>query len=227
MQWAVGKSQFEWLAQNKHRQSLFNSYMSSRRHGKPSWFDVYPVERLTNDAVDHQEAVFLVDVGGNQGHDLVKFQDKHAEVPGRLVLQDLPKVVSRCPGGRIEGMRYSFLDPQPIKGARAYYFRAIFHDWPDHICRKILVNTISAMDPEYSRIIISDFVLPDTNAPLLQSSLDIQMMSIGSGVERSERQWRELLDEAGLEITGIWNSNPGMESVIEAVPKRSQRCSSP
>ena len=53
------------------------------------------------------------------------------------------------------------------------------------------------------------------------------MMSIGSGVERSERQWRELLDEAGLEITGIWNSNPGMESVIEAVPKQSQRCSSP
>ncbi|GKZ34970.1 hypothetical protein AbraIFM66950_005409 [Aspergillus brasiliensis] len=223
MQWAVGKSQFEWLAQHKHRQALFNSYMSSRRHGKPTWFDVYPVERLTNDAMDHQEGVFLVDVGGNQGHDLVKFHDKYPEVPGRLVLQDLPKVVSRCPGGKVEGMGYSFLDPQPIKGARAYYFRAIFHDWPDHICRKILVNTITAMDPEYSRIIIVDFVLPDTNAPLLQSSLDIQMMSIGSGVERSERQWRELLDEAGLEITGIWNSNPGMESVIEAVPKQSQR----
>ncbi|GKZ17726.1 hypothetical protein AbraIFM66951_010868 [Aspergillus brasiliensis] len=223
MQWAVGKSQFEWLAQHKHRQALFNSYMSSRRHGKPTWFDVYPVERLTNDAMDYQEGVFLVDVGGNQGHDLVKFHDKYPEVPGRLVLQDLPKVVSRSPGGKVEGMGYSFLDPQPIKGARAYYFRAIFHDWPDHICRKILVNTISAMDPEYSRIIIVDFVLPDTNAPLLQSSLDIQMMSIGSGVERSERQWRELLDEAGLEITGIWNSNPGMESVIEAVPKQSQR----
>lgn len=124
MQWAVGKSQFEWLAQNKHRQSLFNSYMSSRRHGKPSWFDVYPVERLTNDAVDHQEAVFLVDVGGNQGHDLVKFQDTHPGVPGRLVLQDLPKVVSRCPGGRIEGMGYSFLDPQPIKGMQ--YFSRTF-----------------------------------------------------------------------------------------------------
>ncbi|GKZ78280.1 hypothetical protein AnigIFM56816_001836 [Aspergillus niger] len=227
MQWAVGKSQFEWLAQHKHRQALFNSYMSSRRHGKPTWFDVYPVERLTNDAMDHREAAFLVDVGGNQGHDLVKFHDRHPEVPGRLILQDLPKVVSRCPGGRVEGMGYSFLDPQPIKGARAYYFRAIFHDWPDHICRKILVNTISAMDPEYSRIIIVDFVLPDTNAPLLQSLLDIQMMSIGSGVERSERQWRELLDEVGLEITGIWNNNPGMESVIEAVPKQEQRCSSP
>ncbi|RAK96778.1 O-methyltransferase [Aspergillus ibericus CBS 121593] len=219
MQWAVGQSQFEWLAQSKHRQGLFNSYMSSRRHGKPSWFDVYPVERLTSGVMDHPEAVFLVDVGGNQGHDLVKFHDKHPEVPGRLILQDLPKVVSRCPGEGIQGMGYSFLDPQPIKGARAYYFRAIFHDWPDHICRKILVNTISAMDPGYSRIIISDFVLPDTDAQLLQASLDIQMMSIGSGVERSERQWRELLDEAGLEITGIWKGNPGMESVIEAVRK--------
>ncbi|PYH91832.1 S-adenosyl-L-methionine-dependent methyltransferase [Aspergillus ellipticus CBS 707.79] len=217
MQWAVGQSQFEWLAQHKHRQALFNSYMSSRRHGKPSWFDIYPIERLTTDARDHSEAVFLVDVGGNQGHDLVKFHDKHPDVPGQLILQDLPKVVARSPGEGIQGMGYSFLDPQPVKGARTYYFRAIFHDWPDHICRKILVNTVSAMDPEYSRIIISDFVLPDTHVPLLQASLDIQMMSIGSGVERSERQWREMLDEAGLEVRGIWSGNPGMESVVEAV----------
>ncbi|PWY74331.1 S-adenosyl-L-methionine-dependent methyltransferase [Aspergillus heteromorphus CBS 117.55] len=226
MQWAVGQSQFEWLAAHKPRQALFNSYMASRRHGKPAWFDVYPVERLTDGVREHPEAVFLVDVGGNQGHDLVRFHDSFPDVKGQLVLQDLPKVVNKAPvgdgdGGRIVSMGYSFLDPQPVKGARAYYFRAIFHDWPDHICRKILVNTVSAMDPTYSRIIISDFVLPDTDVPLFQASLDIQMMSIGSGVERSERQWREMLDEAGLEITGIWCDNPGMESVIEAVRRGS------
>lgn len=74
------------------------------------------------------------------------------------------------------------------------------------------------MDSQYSRILIVDFVLPDTNAPLMQSSLDIQMMSIGAGVERSELQWRDLLGRAGLMINGIWNTSPGMESVIEAVP---------
>lgn len=74
------------------------------------------------------------------------------------------------------------------------------------------------MDSQYSRILIVDFVLPDTDAPLMQSSLDIQMMSIGAGVERSEMQWRELLSQAGLAINGIWNTSPGMESVIEAVP---------
>lgn len=74
------------------------------------------------------------------------------------------------------------------------------------------------MDPAYSRIIIVDFVLANVDTPLIQSSMDIQMMSIGSGVERSERQWSELLRGAGFEIQGIWNFSPGMESVIEAAP---------
>ncbi|GMG41690.1 unnamed protein product [Aspergillus oryzae var. brunneus] len=198
MRWAVGQSQFEWLAQRKHHQALFNSYMSSRRQGKPSWFDVYPVERLTHGALEHDDAVFLVDVGGNQGHDLIRFREKFPDVTGRLVLQDLPKVIASAPAG------------EQVEAMAAYYFRAIFHDWPDYICHKILVNTISAMNAEYSRILIADFVLPDTGAALLQASIDIQMMSIGSGMERSERQWRELLGAAGLEITGIWSGSPGL-----------------
>lgn len=248
MRWATGQSQFEWLAQRRHQQVLFNSYMSSRRQGKPSWFDVYPVERLTAAASLDQEDVFVVDVGGNQGHDLVRFRGRYPDIPGRLVLQDLPAVVAGLECEGVEAMGYSFLDPQPVKGksdthftsiyteflsssitvqkfltrilirlgARTYYFRAIFHDWPDEVCLKILRNTISAMDPAKSRILIVDFVLPDTETPLMQASLDIQMMSIGAGVERSKRQWTELLCAAGLEIWGFWSAGPGTESVIEA-----------
>ncbi|CAG8054166.1 unnamed protein product [Penicillium salamii] len=218
MQWAVGQSQFEWLAKKKRHQALFNSYMSSRREGKPNWFDVYPLERLIDGASSHPEAVFLVDIGGNQGHDLGRFVSGYRSKPGRLILQDLPKIVSTVDRTGIETMGYSFLDPQPVKNARAYYFRAIFHDWPDHICQKILLNTAAAMDPTYSRIIIVDFVLPDTNAGRMQSAMDIQMMSIGAGVERSKRQWTELLASVGLRINGIWNFSPGMESIIEVVP---------
>ncbi|GAD96230.1 O-methyltransferase [Paecilomyces variotii No. 5] len=241
MQWAVGESQFEWLARDQKKQALFDSYMSSRRQGKPSWFETYPVQDLLDGAIQREDAVFIVDVGGNHGHDLQKFNEMFPTVPGRLVLQDLPTVIKSAP--RLEGletMAYSFYDPQPIKGepswnpqnkmlhgkqlipksigARAYTFRAIFHDWPDHICRKILTNTSSAMEPTYSKLIIIDFVLPDTDVPLFQASLDIQMMSIGAGVERSETQWRELLHSAGFEIVRICRKNPGMEAVIEAVP---------
>jgi hypothetical protein len=164
--------------------------------------------------------VFPVDIGGNQGHDLTLFRQSYSHLPGKLVLQDLPNVVEGMCGNEsgIEVMGYSFFDPQPISRARVYYFRAILHDWPDHICRQILCNTVSAMVPDYSRILIVDFVLPDTNIPLFQASLDIQMMSIGAGAERSERQWRDLLESMGLQITGIWTQSRGMESVIEAVP---------
>ncbi|PYI34212.1 S-adenosyl-L-methionine-dependent methyltransferase [Aspergillus indologenus CBS 114.80] len=224
MKWAVGASQFEWLAQHKPRQQRFNAYMASRRAGKPEWFDIYPVPRLTDPALpalhDDPEAVLIVDVGGNQGHDLLAFQARFPDLPGRRVLQDLPKVVNWEVGHGVEAMGCSFLEEQVVKAARTYYFRAIFHDWPDATCHRILQNTVAAMDPAHSRVLIVDMVLPDTEVPLLQASLDIQMMSIGAGVERSERQWRELLGAAGLEVTGIWNTNPGMESVIEAVVRQ-------
>ncbi|OJJ96619.1 hypothetical protein ASPACDRAFT_1890997 [Aspergillus aculeatus ATCC 16872] len=227
MKWAVGASQFEWLAAHQPRQQRFNSYMASRRAGKPEWFEIYPVARLTDPSLpplheDDPEAVLIVDVGGNQGHDLLAFQARYADLPGRRVLQDLPKVVKWDVGRGIEAMGCSFLEEQVVKAARTYYFRAIFHDWPDATCLRILQNTVAAMDPAHSRVLIVDMVLPDTDVPLLQASLDIQMMSIGAGVERSERQWRDLLGKAGLEVTGIWNTNPGMESVIEAVIKPRQ-----
>lgn len=217
----MGQSQFEWLATHKKQQTLFNSYMASRREGRPPWFHVYPVERLLGHAVPYEDTVFLVDIGGNQGHDLSHFRQKYNHLPGKLVLQDLPGVVDGVSGHEagFEVMGYNFLDPQPIKGARVYYFRAIFHDWPDHICQQILRNTVAAMVSDYSRILIVDFVLPDTEVPLMQASLDIQMMCIGAGMERSEQQWRDLLGSVELEITGIWNQSPGMESVIEAVPR--------
>ncbi|KAJ5532994.1 hypothetical protein N7494_009546 [Penicillium frequentans] len=220
MQWAVGQSQFEWLDSHKDQQTLFNSYMASRRQGRPMWFDFYPVERLMGHSIPCNDTVFLIDIGGNQGHDLSQFRQKYKHLPGRVILQDLPQVLNGVSGDEsgIEVMPYSFIDPQPVKGAAIYYFRSIFHDWSDQICLQILQNTTSAMAPDYSRILIVDFVLPDTDTPLMQASLDIQMMSIGAGVERSETQWRDLLQKAGLNITGIWSQSPGMESVIEAVP---------
>ncbi|KAF7718575.1 Demethylsterigmatocystin 6-O-methyltransferase [Penicillium ucsense] len=224
MRWAVGQSQFEWLATHRDQQARFNSYMASRRQGRPTWFDTYPVSRLLNAKQPLDKSVLIVDIGGNQGYDLAQFRKAYPHLRGRLVLQDLPDVVKQTPCSEpsIEVVSYSFLDKQPVRGARAYYFRAIFHDWPDHICQQILRNTMAAMIPGESRILIVDCVLPDIDTPLLQASLDIQMMSIGAGIERSEGQWRRLLQTVGLEITGIWNHSPGMESVIEAMHIGSQ-----
>ena len=70
------------------------------------------------------------------------------------------------------------------------------------------------MDKEVSRLLICDYVLPNTGSDLHPALLDIMMMSLSSGLERTERQWRTLLDSVGLEIVKIWGSGPG-KSVIE------------
>lgn len=72
------------------------------------------------------------------------------------------------------------------------------------------------MRHNYSKLLISDFVLPARGAALFPASLDLMMMGLHAGMERSETQWRRLLDAEGLKIVKIWQLVPGRESVIEA-----------
>lgn len=72
------------------------------------------------------------------------------------------------------------------------------------------------MKPAYSKLLISEFVLPNTDTGLFPASLDMQMMGLHAGMERSEKQWRALLSSAGLEIVKIWQKVRGGEGVIEA-----------
>lgn len=75
------------------------------------------------------------------------------------------------------------------------------------------------MEPDYSRLIIRDFILPDAGAPLVSCCNDMLMMVLLAGMEREESQWRELLESVGLEIVGFWNVVKGGEGVIEAVKR--------
>lgn len=100
-----------------------------------------------------------------------------------------------------------------------YHLRAILHDWPTKNCQEILSHIAAAMEPKYSRLIIREFILPDTNAPLLGSCNDLLMMVLLAGMERTEKQWTELLNDAGLDVVGFWTTVKGGEGVIEAVKR--------
>jgi hypothetical protein len=66
-----------------------------------------------------------------------------------------------------------------------------------------------------SRLLINEFVLPNTGVTQLPASLDIMMMTMVSGLERTESQWRALLASVGLEVVRIWTVIPEAEAVIE------------
>lgn len=119
---------FVWGVQNPPLGEYFNHHMGGYSYGRPRWMDegFYPVRERLVDGFDDDNAgggrgsVLLVDVGGNHGHDLQAFLRKMPDVPGRLVLQDLPGVVEQVGAaeldGRIERMGHDFFTEQPVKG---------------------------------------------------------------------------------------------------------------
>ena len=79
----------------------------------------------------------------------------------------------------------------------------------------ILTNTAHSMEKGYSRILIDEYVLPNTSAPLRGSAIDFLMMMYTSGMERTMHQWETLLEASGLEIIKFWGEDSGYEQVIE------------
>jgi hypothetical protein len=92
--------------------------MTVQASSKTMWADdgAYPVkERLGNATEDE---VLVVDIGGGAGHDLLGFKERHPELKGRLVLEELPYMIDRVVG-KLDGVElvgHDFYDPQPVKG---------------------------------------------------------------------------------------------------------------
>lgn len=126
---------------------------------------MYPVQsRLVEGLKPNGDASVLVDISGGTGQILQDFRNDVPQYTGRLVLQEIPEVVAAATekgvgaDGRIELQVHDFFTPQPIRGARTYFMRSVLHDWPDEQCRKILAQLKNAMEPGYSKILISDCV---------------------------------------------------------------------
>jgi hypothetical protein len=99
-------------------------------------------------------------------------------------------------------------------GALVYYVRRVFHDWPDDEVRQILVNLAAAMG-EHSRILIVEFIMPEVGATMSNAYMDHTMMTF-AGVERTEKNFANLLDQAGLRLVKTWRA-PGVPvGVVEA-----------
>ncbi|CAD6590643.1 MAG: hypothetical protein ASARMPREDX12_004609 [Alectoria sarmentosa] len=131
---------------------------------------------------------------------------------------DLAQTIEQITAGpAMEHMVHDFFTLQPVKGAHAYYFRSIFHDWPDKQCRAILQQTCTAMAKGFSKILINEMVVPLQGGDLFALQSDINMMSVAAGMERTEKQWHELLNSVGLEIVRIWTKDSDSESIIEAM----------
>jgi hypothetical protein len=163
----------------------------------------------------------IVDVGGGRGGFLAEVLKIHAGSRG--VLYDQPQVVAHpdylTRAGvidRCEIAAGSFFESVP-SGGDLYILKRVIHDWPDDVCLGILRRCRDAV-AKHGRVIVVDAVVPPGNQPHLSKTVDILMMVLLDGRERTESEFRDLFARAGLKLTCVVPT-PSLLSIIEAIPE--------
>ena len=191
---------FEYLAQHPEKERRFAASMAS-------------VSGVQNEAVARAypfgKLRQLVDVGGAHGHLLATILRRHKKLRG--VLYDQTQVVAAAaksgflsaPGlaGRCETRGGSFWDSVPA-GADGYLMKYILHDWTDEQCLRILGHCRDAM-AEDGRVLVVDHVVPKGNGADWSKMMDINMMVLPGGQERTREEFRELFARAGLRLARV------------------------
>jgi ubiquinone/menaquinone biosynthesis C-methylase UbiE len=207
---AYGMPAFEYFSSNPERGAVFDKAMTGH-HGR----EADPML----DAYDFSGFNDLVDVGGGNGSLLISILNRHSHMRG--VLFDLPRVVERARVSienasvreRCRLVGGNFLESVPA-GANAYLLRHVLHDWRDEDAATILRNCRNAMKSD-GKVLVVEIVVPAGNDPSFAKWMDLMMVTYG-GKERSEKQYRQLFAQAGLQLARIVSTNAGI-SVIEGV----------
>ncbi len=157
----------------------------------------------------------VVDVGGGTGALLAEVLRAHPAVRGTLV--DLPRVVARA-GEHLDGVAdrvstagQSFFDPLPA-GADIYLLKSVLSDWPDPQARDILrrcADAARAAEPA-GRVVVLSGVSPDGAAG---APPELLMLVLVGGKQRTLDQFRELANDAGLEVDAAGRTGSGRYAV--------------
>ncbi|KAJ4335838.1 hypothetical protein N0V87_005820 [Didymella glomerata] len=204
-----GQDLWPYIAANPKLLNAAHAFFEGDRGSRPLWVDWFPVQQKLLDDVSrplNADEILYVDVAGGRGHDLLDFKAKFSDYPGKYVLMDLPHVVEdkTLTLDGVEKKSFNFFQDQVVPNARIYYMKFILHDWNEELCLKLLKNVTAGMKKGYSTLIVEDFILPVKGASLLPALWDMEMMALLSAMERTERQWISLFEQAGLEIEGFY-----------------------
>ncbi len=164
----------------------------------------------------------VVDVGGAHGQLLATILRAHPKIHG--VLFDQPQVIAEAAHGmhltapdvrvRCELAAGDLFDAVP-EGGDVYVLKYILHDWPDSQCMRILDNCRRAMASE-GRILIIEHLLSAGNRRDWGKLLDINMMVMANGQERTRPEYERLLGGAGLRLQRVIATASPL-SILEAV----------
>ncbi len=172
-------------------------------------------------AYDFSRFQTLVDVGGGHGVLLHKILRSVPLLLGFLfdsadVLEGAAKhIVHAGLESRCRPIAGDFLI-SVLKGADAYILKNVLHDWDDEHALAILKNCRRAMR-EDSTLLVLEVVLPVVDDPLFGHLLDLNMVVMSGGRERTRQEYRRLLEESGFRLVQVIPTMTPV-SILEALP---------
>jgi hypothetical protein len=204
-----GSGVWEFMDSNPDTAAVFNSAMTelSKR-----------IIRPVVEAFDFSRFGSITDVGGGRGALLSAVLQKYSGTSG--VLFDQPDVVSRAwpelseagVADRVTVKAGSFFDSVPA-GSDLYMASNVFHDWDDARSRLILKNIAAAMHEGAHLAVVEAVAGVDEKADQAIALMDMDMLVLCEGKQRTVQEFRTLMSEVGIELVGV--SRAGLQSVIE------------
>jgi len=206
----VGVPVFEWFPKNPEESEVFNNAMTT--------FSAMVIPAVL-EAYDFSGIGTLVDVAGGHGRVLTSILQKYPSMRG--VLFDLehvlagarPAIESLGLSDRCRTVSGDFFTAVP-EGGDAYIMKHIIHDWDDERATTILKNIRGAMN-RGGRVILLDSVVTPGSQPDFAKIIDLEMLLMPGGRERTEQEFRDLFARAGFQLTRIVPTKSPL-SVIEA-----------
>jgi hypothetical protein len=189
---ALGCEIFEWYGKRPNEAAAFSGAM-----GNLSALAAQEAGRL----LSFPEGATVVDVGGAHGTLLAGVLK--ANPAARGILTDLPHVIADAPralsalgvAGRVEAVAGDFFESVPA--GDVYLLKQVLHDWNDDQCVAVLRNCSRAMRPG-GKVVVVEMVVPEDGTPSLAQIMDLNMLVMLPGRERTATEFDALFRAAGL-----------------------------
>jgi hypothetical protein len=169
----------------------FDAAMTAKSHGDIA---------LLLQALDLKGVKTIADIGGGRGHFLSAVLEANPQLTG--ILFDQPAVVANA----LDHPRLTKVGGDFFKGglpvADLYLMTHTVHDWADAESVAILKN-LRAAAPPHARLVVFELALPEGPEPHAAKSLDIVMLTITGGRERTALEYARLFETAGWRSTGV------------------------
>jgi len=207
---AHGKPVFEYFKENREIAEVFNKAMTA---------NAVNIHSAVVEAYDFKGIKTLYDVGGGHGHMMKLILEKHPSTKGGIF--DLPDVVAGAETAYADSplkdrcvfLGGSFFEKIP-QGADAHILGFVIHDWSDEECEKILKNCKAAL-PKEGKLLLLENVIEEGNEPSFGKLLDLEMLVMTTGRERTAEEYAGLLTRSGFKLNRVMPTK-GPASLVEA-----------